>query len=67
MKWLNTMVVPFDSPAKTMADLKGKRIGVLRRTGLDWVVVRALTQRLYGFDIDAEAKIQEAAVPLLRG
>jgi NitT/TauT family transport system substrate-binding protein len=67
MKWVNTIIVPIDSPAKTLADLKGKRIGILRRTGLDWVVVRASARKLYGFDIDAEANIQEATIALLRG
>lgn len=66
-KWINTVVVPVDSTAKTIADLKGKRIGVLRRTGLDWIVMRAVSKKLYGFDIDAEANVQEATVALLRG
>jgi NitT/TauT family transport system substrate-binding protein len=66
-KWVNTFIVPADSPASTLADLRGKRIGVLRRTGLDWVVMRALSKKRYGFDIDAEANVQEATVALLRG
>ena len=67
LKWVNTLVVPADSPAKTLIDLKGKRIGVLRRSGLDWIVVRALAQKKYGFNIEAETRIQEATIPLLRG
>ena len=66
-KWVNTVIVPVDSRARTLADLRGKRIGVLRRTALDWVVMRALTKKQYGFDIDAESNVQEATVALLRG
>jgi NitT/TauT family transport system substrate-binding protein len=66
MKWTNTLIVPINSPAMTLADLKGKRIGILRRTGLDWVLIRAVAQKVYGFNIDVDARIQEATVALLR-
>ena len=67
MKWMNTVIVPVNSPAQTLADLKGKRIGIFRRTALDWVVIRASAKKLYGFNIEAETNIQEATIALLRG
>jgi NitT/TauT family transport system substrate-binding protein len=67
MKWVNTIIVPIDSSARTLADLKGKRVGILRRTGLDWVVMRAAAQKIHNFNIERDARIQEATIALLRG
>jgi len=66
MKWLNTVVVPASSKAQTLADLKGQRIGVTHRNGLDWIVMRALSLRQSGFDIDTETRIKEGSVAILR-
>lgn len=38
----NYLVVPVDSPAKTLADLKGKRIGLFKGTNLHLATLRAL-------------------------
>jgi NitT/TauT family transport system substrate-binding protein len=66
MKWLNTLVVPASSKAQTLADLKGQRVGVTHRNGLDWIVMRALSRRQAGFDLDAETQIKEGSVAILR-
>ncbi len=65
--WANTIVVPMDSPIKTLGDLKGKKVGVYNRNGLDWIVMRALALREYKLDLEKDVVIQEGAVSLLRG
>ena len=67
LTWANTVVIPIDSPAKTLADLKGKKVGVFTKTGLDWIVMRAAGVKAYKIDLEKEAQISEGAVPLLRG
>ncbi|HWM46231.1 MAG TPA: ABC transporter substrate-binding protein [Xanthobacteraceae bacterium] len=65
--WANTVIVPANSPAKTLADLKGKKVGIYSRNNLDWVVMRTYTHRRFNFDLEKEATVHEGAVPLLRG
>ena len=65
--WANTIVVPASSTIKTLGDLKGKKVGVYSRTGLDWVVMRALALKQYKLDLESDVVIQEGAVSLLRG
>lgn len=67
LTWANTVVVPADSTAKTLGDLKGKKIGVFTRIGLDWIVMRSAAQKAYGIDLEKDAAINEGAVSLLRG
>jgi ABC-type nitrate/sulfonate/bicarbonate transport system substrate-binding protein len=67
MKWANTVVTPAKSTIQTMPDLKGKKFGVIHRTGLDWIVMRAVARKVYGFDIESALTMQEGAVHLLRG
>ena len=67
MKWANTVVVPSKSTIQSIPELKGKKVGVIHRTGLDWIVMRAVAQKLYGMNIEAELTMQEGAVHLLRG
>lgn len=43
----NYLVVPVDSPAKTLADLKGKRIGLFKGTNLHLATLRALKHEGY--------------------
>lgn len=66
MKWANTIVAPADSAIKSVPDLKGKKFGIVHRTGLDWIIIRAFAKRKYGFDIQSALTMQEGAVPLLR-
>ncbi len=67
LSWANTVVVPINSPIKNLGDLKGKKVGVYSRTGLDWVVMRANALKLYGLDLEKDITIQEGAISLLRG
>ncbi len=67
MTYVNSMVVPKDSPIKTLADLKGKRVGTSHKTGFDWIITQAAAQKLYKMDLGKEAEVREGAVPLLRG
>lgn len=67
MKWANTVVVPAKSTIQSIPELKGKKVGVIHRTGLDWIVMRAVAQKIYGFNIESELTMQEGAVHLLRG
>jgi ABC-type nitrate/sulfonate/bicarbonate transport system substrate-binding protein len=67
MKWANTVVSPADSTIRSFTDLKGKRLGVIQRTGLDWIIMRAVAKSKYNFDIEKEVTMQEGAVNLLRG
>jgi NitT/TauT family transport system substrate-binding protein len=65
--WANTVIVPANSPVKTLGDLKGKKIGIYSRNNLDWVVMRTYAQRRHSIDLEKEAVLHEGAVPLLRG
>jgi NitT/TauT family transport system substrate-binding protein len=65
--WANTVVVPETSTAKNLGDLKGKKLGIYSRTNLDWIVMRAVAQKLYKVDLEKETALQEGAIGLLRG
>ncbi|HWE72745.1 MAG TPA: ABC transporter substrate-binding protein [Stellaceae bacterium] len=65
--WANTVVVPVDSSIHNLGDLKGKKVGVYSRTGLDWVVMRANALKLYKLDLEKDIVVQEGAISLLRG
>lgn len=67
MTYVNTVLVPKDSAIKTLADLKGKRLGVHSKTSYDWMIMQAAAKQKYGIDLAKEVTIQEAAAPLLRG
>ena len=43
-----------------LADLRGRRIGVIRATDKNWVVIRAAFQRRFGFDLQPDVAIEEA-------
>lgn len=68
LRWgADFIMVPKDSPLQTIGDLKGKRVGTYSRLSLNWVLARAVAQAKYGLDLEKEATVQEAAVPLLAG
>jgi NitT/TauT family transport system substrate-binding protein len=67
LAWADFAVVPEASATRTFADLKGKKLGVTSRNSLNFQVMRAVAQRNFGFDLEKEAVIHEAAVSLLRG
>ncbi len=60
------VVVPADSPRKSVADLKGARIGIAGGP-LDksWLLLRAYSEKLYGFDLAAETEQVFGAPPLI--
>lgn len=63
---VGALMVPGKSRAKTLADLKGKTIGVAGGP-LDksWLILRAYATRVEGFDLAAETKQVFAAPPLI--
>lgn len=67
MTYVNTVLVPTDSSLKTLADLKGKRLGVHSKTSYDWMIMQAAAKQKFNIDLAKEVTIQEAAAPLLRG
>ncbi|TPE52288.1 ABC transporter substrate-binding protein [Amaricoccus solimangrovi] len=60
------LMVPGDSPAKTLADLKGAKIGVAGGP-LDksWILLRAYSQKEYGFDLADQTEQVFGAPPLI--
>lgn len=63
---VGSMMVPGDSPLKSLADLKGKKIGVAGGP-LDksWLLIQGLARRDHGIDLAAENEIVFGAPPLL--
>jgi NitT/TauT family transport system substrate-binding protein len=63
---LGSLMVAQDSPVKTLADLKGKKIGVAG-TGIDksWVLLRAYSRKELGADIATIAEPAFGAAPLV--
>ena len=60
------IVVPEDSQAKTLEDLRGGRIGIAGGP-LDksWLILRAYARQAYGFDLKAETEQVYGAPPLV--
>ncbi|HWE72738.1 MAG TPA: ABC transporter substrate-binding protein [Stellaceae bacterium] len=68
LRWgADFIVVPTDSPIKTLADLKGKKVGAGTKSALNWIVMRAVGEKVYGLDIEKEATSYEGSPVLLRG
>ena len=68
LRWgADFIVVPTASPIKTLADLKGKRVGAGTKTALNWIIMRAVGEKEYGIDIEKEAIPYEGSPTLLRG
>ncbi len=63
---LGALMVPADSPIRSLADLKGNKIAVAGGP-LDkgWLLLRGLTRRDHGFDLEAENEAVFGAPPLL--
>ena len=57
---MGAIVVPRDSAIGGLGDLRGKRIGVVRRADKNWIVTRAVCLRRHGFDVQAEASLHES-------
>ena len=63
---LGAVMAPPDSPVATVADLRGRRLGIAG-SPLDksWLILRAYAQRVHGLDLDALATKQFGPPPLL--
>ncbi|MEQ1672122.1 MAG: ABC transporter substrate-binding protein [Hyphomicrobium sp.] len=63
---LGSVMVPKDSPVKTLGDLYGKKIGVAG-TGVDksWILLRAYSMKVLGKDIGKNADVVFGAAPLI--
>ncbi len=63
---LGSLMVAADSPVKSLADLKGKKIGVAG-TGIDksWILLRAYSRKVLGEDISKIAEPVFGAAPLV--
>jgi len=60
------LLVNADSPIKTLADLKGKKLGVAGgASDKSWLLLRAFAQQTQKLDLQAETEPQYAAPPLL--
>lgn len=67
-RYTNDVVVPSELPIKSLADLKGKRVGLFGGpTAATTWLLRLVTVRVYGFDVFKEARMQFGAPPLLVG
>jgi NitT/TauT family transport system substrate-binding protein len=63
---LGAVMVPRDSPIRTLADLAGRRLGVAGGAiDKSWLLLRAYSRRAIGKDIVAEASLVFGAAPLL--
>lgn len=68
LRWgADHIIVPKDSTAKNISDLKGKKFGILSRTNLDFILNMAVAKTRYHLDPDKDFVIQEGATSLLRG
>jgi NitT/TauT family transport system substrate-binding protein len=63
---LGAVVVPPDSPIRTLADLKGKKLGVAgSSTDKSWLLLRAHAKQQLGTDLADLVQPQYGAAPLL--
>jgi NitT/TauT family transport system substrate-binding protein len=66
--YTDDVVARADSPFKSIADLKGRRVGISGGPATESVwLFRLEAVRFYGFDLFKEAKVQFGAAPLLMG
>jgi NitT/TauT family transport system substrate-binding protein len=63
----NHIVVPANSPLKTLGDLKGKKLGIFHRTDIDWILVQALAKSNYKLVPEKDILIHEGGAALLGG
>lgn len=62
------IIVKKDSPARSVNDLQGNKLGALRASGVDMaLVVRYALLKELGFDINSKLEMREGAIPLLLG
>lgn len=68
ISYTNDVMVKVDSPIKSIAELKGRRVGLFGgpNTATTWLY-RLIAERFYGFDPMKDSKIHFGAPPLLMG
>ncbi|MCF7701837.1 ABC transporter substrate-binding protein [Loktanella sp. M215] len=60
------MLVPANSTAQTLADMKGRKIGIAGgQLDKSWIILRAYAQQEYGFDLATETEQVFGAAPLI--
>jgi NitT/TauT family transport system substrate-binding protein len=63
---VGAVLVPADSPAQTLADLKGKKIGIAGGpVDKSWLILRAYAKQLNGQDLVAETEQVFGAPPMI--
>ncbi len=63
---VGSLVVPADSPIRSLGDLAGKRVGIAGGpVDKSWLVLRALATRKFGLDLDGTIDKVFGAPPLL--
>lgn len=63
---VGNILVPADSPAQTLADLAGSKIGIAGgELDKSWLILRAYAQQEYGMDLAAETEQVYGAPPLV--
>jgi NitT/TauT family transport system substrate-binding protein len=60
----NRFVVKPQSPVKTFADLKSRKVGTYGATFIDWLIVRAAGKKAYNVDLESDATLVPGAPPL---
>lgn len=68
VSYTNDVMVKADSPLKSMADLRGKRVGLFggANAATSWLF-RVVAVKFFGFDPTKDAKVHYGAPPLLIG
>lgn len=66
LAYVNTIIVPADSPVTTVADLAGKRIGALNVRSFDWIMTLAAADA-HGVNLLQGSEVIEGAPSLMRG
>jgi ABC-type nitrate/sulfonate/bicarbonate transport system substrate-binding protein len=65
-RFTNEVLVRSDSPIRSFADLRGRRLGLYAGpTGTSTILFRLICVRFYGFDPVTAASVQYGAAPLL--
>ena len=65
-RFTNEVLVRSDSPIRSFADLRGRRLGLYAGpTGTSTILLRLICVRFYGFDPVTAASVQYGAAPLL--
>lgn len=63
---VGALMVPADSPIKTVSDLKGRKLGVAGgNLDKNWLLLKAMVAKTWGFDLEQAATPVFGAPPLL--